>query len=191
MYTTDTQKHKVFLIMGSTRPQRICEQIATWIKGLNDASSSIELELIDLRDSNLPMFDEPQSPKMGNYTHAHTKAWAAKINEAEGFIFLTPEYNAGYPSVLKNAIDFIYKEWKEKPTAIVSYGYSGGASAAKQLTEVFVRIGMDLVDPQAQLIITQEMFNEQWLLKEPAEVFATQADGVKATLTALAKAFVA
>ena len=99
------------------------------------------MEILDLRDYPLPFFDEPMSPtaamgKKGAYPYPVSAQWTAKIGEADGFIFVTPEYNHGYSAVLKNAFDYVGREWNKKPVAFVGYGTVGGARAVEQLRPV-------------------------------------------------------
>jgi NAD(P)H-dependent FMN reductase len=92
-----------------------------------------EFELVDIKDFNLPLLDEPVPPSMGQYSKPHTKVWAAKISSFDGYVFVTPEYNHGISGALKNAIDFLFAEWNNKAAGFVSYGSVGGARAMEQL----------------------------------------------------------
>ncbi|MGF7228702.1 MAG: NADPH-dependent FMN reductase [Candidatus Saccharibacteria bacterium] len=123
------------VILGSTRSHRFGNQPADWIMKLSEAyTDKATFELIDLKDMNLPFFDEPNPPMMGNETQDYAKAWTDAIDSADGFIFVTPEYNHSYPATLKNAIDYLYSEWAHKPAGFVSYGASeGGARAVEHL----------------------------------------------------------
>jgi NAD(P)H-dependent FMN reductase len=103
----------------------------------------LEVDLVDLAEVGLPLLDEPHHPRLGQYTHEHTRAWSRRIREADGFVFVTPEYNHGYSAVLKNAIDYLYDEWRHKPVGFVSYGgNSGGLRAVQQLKQVVVALNM-------------------------------------------------
>ena len=132
--------YKIGIIIGSTRPGRIGEQISKWVyKTLSQEQQGLEYELIDLAKINLPFFNEPAIPAMVDpsaYVHEHTKKWSHLIAKLDGFVFVTPEYNGGYPASLKNAIDTLYKEWVGKPAVIVSYGMGGGKFASAQLRQV-------------------------------------------------------
>jgi NAD(P)H-dependent FMN reductase len=127
---------KIKILTGSNRPGRFNIQPATWITNIAKRRKDIEVELLDLQEINLPFLDEPASPSMRQYTKQHTKDWSAKIDEADGFIFVTPEYNHSYSAVLKNAIDCLYYEWNFKPVSFVSYGTVGGARAVEDLLGV-------------------------------------------------------
>src|ERR1700726_2374850 len=85
------------------------------------------LEIVDIKDFNLPLLDEPVPAAMGQYSRPHTKAWAAKIEQFDAFVFVTPEYNHGPSAALRNAIDFLHREWNNKAVGFVGYGGNGGA----------------------------------------------------------------
>jgi NAD(P)H-dependent FMN reductase len=126
----------VFVIVGSVRAQRLCPQIASWVAKIGRSRSTFAVEIVDLVDWPLPMDDEPGIPALGAYSGERTQAWSAKIASADGFVFVTPQYNWGYPAVLKNALDHLYREWRGKPAVIVSYGGHGGGKCAAQLRQV-------------------------------------------------------
>ncbi|WP_034272627.1 NAD(P)H-dependent oxidoreductase [Actinospica robiniae] len=127
---------KIGVILGSTRPGRNGKQVADWILDRASARIAAEYELIDLLDYPLPHLDEAVPPSMGQYQGEHTKLWAAKIAEFDGFIFVSPEYNHSTSGVLKNAIDYLYAEWNNKAAAFVSYGSLGGARAIEHLRAI-------------------------------------------------------
>lgn len=182
-------KHKVFVIIGSTRPGRIGAKMANWVKSLNSPDSNLDLEIVDLAEINLPLLDEPMPAMMGQYSGEHTKVWAAKVAQAEGFIFVTPEYNAGYPAALKNAIDYLFNEWAIKKALIVSYGYGGGVRAQVQLVPVLNNVKLSQVEPAGSVILSQEMFNDIHAGKDLSVVLEKEASDIKASLSALEAAF--
>src|SRR5499433_2627871 len=124
---------RIGIIIGSTRPNRNGKAVGTWAYEIARKRSDAEFELIDLKDFNLPLLDEPIPPSLVQYSHEHTKAWAAKIDSFDGFVFATPEYNHSTSAALKNAIDFLFKEWNNKAAGFVSYGSAGGARAVENL----------------------------------------------------------
>jgi NAD(P)H-dependent FMN reductase len=148
--------------MSSTRPGRAGEAVAKWV--MEQAKhDDINFELIDLGEVNLPFLDEPVSAMMDQYTKDHTKAWGKVIEGADGFIIVTAEYNHGYPAPLKNALDFLYKEWNSKPVGFVSYGATaGGTRAVQQLKQVALQLQL------------RPLFNEVAIL-EP--IYTVVADG--------------
>ncbi len=125
--------NKIAIIVGSTRPGRNAEQVAKWALVTAKKRTDAEFEIVDIKDFDLPLLDEPMPPMMGKYSHQHTKAWAAKIASFDGFIFVTPEYNHGIPGALKNAIDYLFYEWNNKAAGFISYGSAGGARAVESL----------------------------------------------------------
>jgi NAD(P)H-dependent FMN reductase len=127
---------KLAIILGSTRPGRNGEAVADWVLAKAKERTSADYELIDLIDYPLPHLDEPVPPSRGAYVGEHTKAWAAKISEFDGYVFVTPEYNHSTSGVLKNAIDYLYAEWNNKAAAFVAYGTVGGARAIEHLRAV-------------------------------------------------------
>jgi len=136
------------ILTGSIRPNRFNIQPATWVYELAKERTDIEVELIDLKDINLPFLDEPIPPSQHKYSKDHTKEWAKRINDSDGFIFVTPEYNHGVSPVLKNAIDFLWYEWHYKPVSFISYGsLAGGARAVEHWRGISAELKMyDLRD---------------------------------------------
>lgn len=131
------------IIIASTRPGRVGLPIGKWFYQFAKEHSDFAVELIDLAEVNLPLFDEPNHPRLRNYTKEHTKTWSAKIMEADAFVFVTPEYNYAMPATLKNAIDYLSFEWQYKPVGFVSYGgISGGVRAVQMEKEVVTTLSM-------------------------------------------------
>lgn len=143
---------RIGLIIGSVRNPRICPQVASFvlrtiqISRQNSDNVTTTIEKIDLADWNLPMFDEPIIPahvkESSQYHHEHTRKWSRCIASYDGFIFVSPQYNWGYPASLKNAIDYLFNEWVGKPAMIVTYGGRGGGQCAAQLRTVLEGIRM-------------------------------------------------
>ncbi|AUX26916.1 FMN reductase [Sorangium cellulosum] len=143
---------KVAIILGSTRPGRVGEAVATWVHEVATKKGGADYELVDIKDFNLPLLDEPAPPSMGQYTKPHTKAWAAKIDSFDAFVFVTPEYNHGTSGALKNAIDYLYKEWNNKAAGFVSYGSAGGVRAVEHLRLVMAEL--QVADVRAQVMLS-------------------------------------
>jgi NAD(P)H-dependent FMN reductase len=134
---------KIKIILGSNRPTRFAEQPGKWLLEQAQNIEGLDAELIDLAEVNLPFLDEPAPALFGTYQNEHTKEWSKTIAEADGFVFVVPEYNHGYTPVLKNAIDYLYHEWSHKPVAFLSYGSAaGGARAVDQLRAVVGHLSM-------------------------------------------------
>lgn len=135
--------YQLKVIVASTRPGRKGPAVAKWFMDILNEQSDFEVELIDLKELNLPFMDEPEHPRLQKYQHEHTKVWSKKIAGADAFVFVTPEYNFGYPATLKNALDFLYQEWTYKPVGFVSYGgIAGGTRAVQMLKQVVTALKM-------------------------------------------------
>src|ERR1044071_6710571 len=143
---------RIAIILGSTRPGRNGEAVAKWVYEIAQKRSDTEFELVDIKDFNLPLLDEPVPPSMGQYSKPHTKLWAAKIGSFDGYVFVTPEYNHGISGALKNAIDFLFAEWNNKAAGFVSYGSAGGARAVEQLRSIMAELM--IADVRAQVMLS-------------------------------------
>lgn len=132
------------IILASVREGRFGDKPAKWIFNIAKQQEGLSVELLDLKDYQLPIFAEAVSPAYVKdaYATIEVNHWAEKIAEADAFIIVTPEYNNGYPSSLKNNIDYLYKEWNKKSICFVSYGSAGGARAVQQLKEVSIELQM-------------------------------------------------
>lgn len=150
---------RIGIILGSTRPGRNGEAVANWVLETASRRSDAEFELIDLQDHPLPHLDEAIPPSAGQYQNEHTRAWAAKVAEFDGYVFVTPEYNHSTSGVLKNALDYVYGEWNNKAAGIVSYGTVGGARAAEHLRLVLAELQVATVRQQVALSLVTEFEN--------------------------------
>ncbi len=136
------QKIKIKIILGSTRQGRFGERPAKWLIGEFKTRNDVEVELLDLKDYSMPFFDSQVSPSMldKKYSNEIVQRWSNKIDEADAFIMISPEYNHGYSAVIKNALDWLSPEWHKKAVGFVSYGSAGGARAIEQLREVAIEL---------------------------------------------------
>ena len=167
---------KIALILGSIRKIRRGERVAKWLMSELANFENVEFELLDLRDYPLPFYAEDSSPDSlkNGYSDPIATKWAEKIGEADGFILIVSEYNHGPTAVLKNALDYVYKEWNKKPVTFVGYatGISGAMRATEQLREVSIELQMapmqaaihirnvlDTIDENGKLL--QGHYNEQ------------------------------
>jgi NAD(P)H-dependent FMN reductase len=167
---------RVAVVIGSTRPERICVGIAEWVRNAAQEGSSLQYELVDLAEINLPFLDEPLKASLGQYQHEHTRAWSRIISSFSGFVFVFPQYNWGYPAPLKNALDFLYQEWSGKPVSYVSYGTRGGNRGARQFREVLEGLHMHELDDHLEVIIGPDAVNEDWQLKDIAATLRPYLD---------------
>jgi NAD(P)H-dependent FMN reductase len=150
---------RIAVILGSTRPGRKGEAVAKWAYSIASKRPDAQFELVDVASFNLPLLDEPVPPSMGQYSKQHTRDWAAKIASFDGFVFVTAEYNHGIPGALKNAIDFLYKEWNNKAAGFVSYGSAGGARAVEHLRDVMAELQVATVRNQVMLSLFTDFEN--------------------------------
>jgi NAD(P)H-dependent FMN reductase len=157
---------KVGILLGSTRQNRISPAIAAWVETKIAKHPDLSAELIDLKEIDLPFFDEPTPPSVAPGTSEAAISWSSRISNLDAIIILSAEYNAGYPAPLKNAIDYLKSEWLERPIFIVSYGYKGGTAAAHQLHEVFTRIGSVQIEPGIAILIGDKL-NENGAIDDP------------------------
>ncbi len=162
----------ILVIAGSVRPKRIALQIAQWVSEIGREVMDRTLEVVDLKDWHLPMDDEPGIPATGAYACDHTRVWSRKIAEAGALVFVTPQYNWGYPAALKNALDHLYSEWAGKPAMIVSYGGHGGGKCADQLRQVCEALHMNLIATQPRMKLPRERIEANTGDIEPAIEFA-------------------
>jgi NAD(P)H-dependent FMN reductase len=162
---------KVAIIVGSTRPGRKGRAVADWVYSIASERNDAEFELVDIDDFGLPLLDEPLPPSMGQYVHDHTKAWAAKIDSCDAFIFVTPEYNHSTCGALKNAIDYLFREWNNKVAGFVGYGSTEGARAVEHLRQVMGEIM--IADVRAQVGLSLRTDFENFSTFRPADFKAT------------------
>jgi NAD(P)H-dependent FMN reductase len=147
------------IIIGSTRPGRKAEDVARWLHGIAAKRNDASFEVVDIASFNLPLLDEPLPPSMGQYAQPHTKAWAAKIATFDSFVFVTPEYNHSTSGALKNAIDYLFREWNDKAAGFVGYGGVGGTRAVEQLRLVMGEIKVAAVRAQVALSLFTDFEN--------------------------------
>jgi NAD(P)H-dependent FMN reductase len=147
------------VILGSTRPGRAGEAVCDWFVDRAKHHGGFDLDVVDLADLGLPFLDEPKHPRFRDYLHDHTKAWSERVDAANAFVLVTPEYNHGYSAPLKNALDYLSQEWAHKPVAFISYGgVSGGTRAMQQLEAVVVALRMTPVSPAINIpFVTQRL----------------------------------
>jgi len=125
---------RIGIITGSTRDLRVNTQVAEWVKSIADQRTDAEFELVDIKDYNLPRYNESVPAVFTrDYQTPEAKPWSDKIDSLDGFVFVLAEYNKGITSGLKDAIDYLYQEWNNKAAGIVSYGSTLGVSAANEL----------------------------------------------------------
>jgi NAD(P)H-dependent FMN reductase len=159
---------KVAIIVGSTRPGRKGEAVATWAHEIAQKRADADFTLLDLASFELPLLDEPMPAASGSYSHPHTRRWSAAIASFDGYVFVTPEYNHGTSGALKNAIDFLYSEWTDKAAGFIGYGYTMGARAIESLRLVMASLQVATVRPQVGLSLFADF--ERGAVFKPTEI---------------------
>jgi NAD(P)H-dependent FMN reductase len=131
------------IIIGSTRPVRIGSQVGPWVADRARRLDGVAVDLIDLAEVALPLLDEEQDATTGVYRHPHTRAWSARVDRLDGVVLVTSENNSSFPASLKNALDYLHREWQRKPVGIVGYGgMSSGTRVVAALMPVVTHLGM-------------------------------------------------
>ena len=171
---------KIAIIVGSTRPGRKAPAVAQWVYDAASQRTDATFEIVDLLAFDLPLLDEPMPPAMGKYTKPHTIAWSQKIAAFDGYVFVTPEYNHGPSGALKNAIDFLYREWNNKAAGFVAYGSAGGTRAVENLRLVMGELMV--ADVRAQVALSLFTDFENFKVFKPD---ARRADSVNTMLDQL------
>ncbi len=151
---------RIPVILGSTRQGRAGESVSQWLVDQLQRGDKLDFQLIDLRDYPLP-------PASGQYA-PEAKSWAEAVGAGDRYLIVTPEYNHGYPAVLKNALDHVYREWNRKPVAFVSYGAAGGVyRAAEQLRSVAVELQMVPIREELSIPFVWMTFDESGAIRQP------------------------
>lgn len=185
------EKLTLKIIMGSTREGRVSDKIAPWVLEQANKTGAFNAEILDLRDFELPFFNESVAPgdRETPYTSPESVVrWTKKIGEADAFVVIAPEYNRGYPAVLKNAFDWVYKEWNDKPIAFVAYGGVGGARSVEQLRLVSIPLQMAPIR-QGVHIPERTYLKEGAFHVEALAAFEKAASGLFKQLEKWARAF--
>lgn len=176
-------KYQLKVIIGSTRPSRKGHLVADWILNLLKQHASFEVEVLDLKEINLPFMDEVEHPALQKYANDHTKKWSKTIEGADAFVVVTPEYNFGYPATLKNALDYLSSEWEDKPMAFVSYGgVSAGTRAVQALKLPVTTLGMMPLSQAVNIPFFTQFINEEDVF-EGNEVLEKSASRMLVKLT--------
>lgn len=168
---------RLLVIIGSTRPGRVGIHVGTWFADRARAHGAFDVEVADLADIDLPLFDEPIHPRRRDYRHEHTRRWSETVEAADAFAFITPEYNFAMPSTLKNALDYLYHEWGYRPATVVSYGgVSAGLRAAQQLRQVLQALNMPAVNPSVSIPFVSRLMQDGEL--QPNEIMDSSTGAV-------------
>jgi NAD(P)H-dependent FMN reductase len=154
------------IVIASTRPGRGGWPVAQWFIQRATDHDGFELDVVDLAELHLPLLDEPNHPRLRQYTQPHTREWSEKVDAADAFVFVTPEYNHGYPAPLKNAIDFLHHEWRYKPVGFVSYGgVAAGTRSVEQLQQVVTAVKLLPVIEQVNIPFYQQFVDDDGVVQ--------------------------
>jgi NAD(P)H-dependent FMN reductase len=133
----------LMIVIASTRAGGTVQAVGDWFHAHAREHGRFEIDLVDLAELDLPMVDEPHHPRLREYTKRHTREWSVRVDAADAFVFVTPEYNHGFNAPLKNAIDYLHHEWKHKPLGFVSYGgVAAGTRAVQMLKQVAAALNL-------------------------------------------------
>jgi len=154
---------KLGIIVASTRPGRVGLPVAQWFEGEARTHAGFdEIDFIDLAEVALPFMNEPAHPRLGQYSHQHTRDWSARIAGVDAVVAVMPEYNYGYNAVLKNAIDYLHHEWLYKPIGFVSYGgISAGTRAVQMIKQVVTTLKMTPVFEAVSIPFVHQFMDEE------------------------------
>lgn len=152
---------KLMIVVGSVREGRIGLPIAKWVQRAVEADGRFDIDFADLAEIALPFMDEPNHPRLRQYTKQHTFEWSERVDAANGFIFVFPEYNYSYAPAIKNAIDYLHVEWNRKPVAFVNWGgNSGGTRAQTALRPVVGALGLVMTKGSVEINFPQRQLND-------------------------------
>jgi len=150
---------RIAIVMGSTHTGRLNDAVARWVYDVARTRKDADFELVDIAKYHLPLLDEAIPPTVGQYGHEQKRKWAQKIASFDAYVFVTPEYNHGVSAALKNAIDYLFREWNNKAAGFVSYGSVGGARAAEQLRLIIAEVMVAAVRAQVTLSLFRDFEN--------------------------------
>jgi len=176
--------HRLMIVIASIRQGRGGLSVGRWFEEQAAQHEAFVLDVVDLAELDLPLMTEPNHPRLQRYTQQHTKAWSARVSAADAFVFVTPEYNFSFTAPLKNAIDYLSREWADKPLGFVTYGgVSGGTRAMVALLPTLQALRLHPVMPAVNVPFYTQYIEDD--VFSPNEVTIKAANDM---LAALAKA---
>jgi NAD(P)H-dependent FMN reductase len=180
---------KLQIVIASTRPGRVGLPVGRWFEQRARAHGAFDIEVIDLLELGLPFMDEPNHPRLRQYTQQHTKDWSARVDGADAFAFITPEYNYGFPAAIKNAIDFLHFEWQYKPVGFVSYGgVSAGTRSVQMLKQVVTTLKMYALPEAVSIPFVAQFIDDEGVV-QANETMEQAADAMLSELLRVSEAF--
>ncbi|GED97273.1 NADPH-dependent FMN reductase [Gordonia crocea] len=152
----------LMIVVGSVREGRIALPIANWARRAVEADGRFDVDFVDLKELALPLMDEPNHPRLGDYTKPHTRQWSARVAAADAFLFAFPEYNYSFAPAIKNAIDYLHSEWTRKPVGFVNWGgNSGGTRAQAALRPVVGAVGLVMTRGNVEINFPQKQLDAE------------------------------
>ena len=151
-------KPTIAIVIGSTRPGRLGADVADWVARQAKDRDFADYEVLDVAEFDLDLLNEPTIPGAANreYDNEKTRRWSRTVDEFDGFVFVTPEYNHSVPAALKNAFDVLYPEWGDKSVAFVGYGADGATRAVEHWRGIVANARMVAVRAQVSLSMFQD-----------------------------------
>jgi NAD(P)H-dependent FMN reductase len=172
------------IIVGSVRPGRVGLPVARWFEKRAKAHGHFDIDFADLAEIGLPFTDEPSHPRLQDYVHDHTKEWSARVERADAFAWVMPEYNTGMAPALKNALDFLNQEWRYKPVGMVSYGgVSAGTRSSQQAKLTAIELAMFALRTPVAIPFVKKFLGDDGEIEPNDEM----NEGAEALLDELAK----
>lgn len=151
----------LMIVIGSVRPGRLALPIGSWVRETVERDERFTIDWADLAEIDLPLMNEVNHPRLGQYELEHTKEWAARVDAADAFVFVSPEYNYSYSPALKNAIDYLHAEWRGKPVGTVSYGgISGGTRGVVAMRPVELAVGLKPTGANVELAFAMKAIED-------------------------------
>ena len=161
------------IIIASTREGRLGDKVGAWAEKHAREHGKFEIELVDLKQVNLPLFDEPKHPRFREYTKEHTKRWSEIVSRGDAYLIVTSEYDFGPPASLINALQYLSQEWAYKPAAMVSYGgVSGGTRCTNALRIILTSLKMMPLMESVNIPFFAQYVNKETGVFDPGEIQA-------------------
>ena len=186
---TSNQTPTIAIVLGSTRPGRLGAGVADWVARLAKDRDGADYQVLDVDEFDLDLLAEPTVPGAAgrDYDNEKTRRWSRAVDEFDGFVFVTPEYNHSVPAAMKNAFDVLYPEWSDKPVGFVGYGADGATRAVEHWRTIVANARMVAVRAQVALSLFQDFSDgELTPLDRREDELATVFDQVEQMAGALA-----
>lgn len=179
---------KILIVNNSMRAVSAANQLAEFVKDIAENIDGVEATVVSLRDINLPFYYEPMTPAMPEYqvTDPAAKIWQKYVVEADAVVTLTPEYNFGMAAAQKNAIDWLYDEWKDKPVVAVGYGWGGAQKALPHLNDVMHKVNANILENDAANLYFTKSIDLNGSVNDEAVATEEVTKAIKAVVAAIA-----